>query len=80
MGSVTEEHAHQDIDDAAAMGFDGFALNIRNPTLDFVRDTLNYMFEYTRDNHPKFKLFISLDVWAYYGLYDWSPILRDFKG
>lgn len=57
-----EDHAHQDIKDAFAMGLDGFALNIGNPSQDFVRQTLGYLFDYARDNYPKFKLFISIDL------------------
>ncbi|GME42242.1 Glycoside hydrolase family 71 [Neofusicoccum parvum] len=66
------------------MGLDGFAMNIGDPTQPFVRDTMNYMFDYTRDKYPKFKLFFSLDLWASGGagkkLADYDSLLRDFMG
>lgn len=58
------EHVHTDIDDAAAMGLDGFALNVGDPTQSYVTDLFNNMFDYARDNHPDFKLFLSMDLWA----------------
>ncbi|KAK0638185.1 Glucan endo-1 [Lasiodiplodia hormozganensis] len=84
VGTVTAAHAQQDIKDAAAMGLDGFALNIGDPTQPFVRDALNKMFDFTRDKYPKFKLFFSLDLWASGGagkrLGDYDSLLRDFMG
>jgi len=66
------------------MGLDGFALNIGDPTQDYVRTTLNYMFDYTRDNHPDFFLYISMDTWAAGNANKWPvdyyQILADFKG
>ncbi|EKG13545.1 Glycoside hydrolase family 71 [Macrophomina phaseolina MS6] len=66
------------------MGLDGFALNIGDPTQPFVRRTLDSMFNYTRDRHPKFKHFFSLDLWAAGGagkrLEDYDGLLRDFMG
>lgn len=50
VGTVTSQHAQQDIADAANMVFDGFALNVSDPAKDFVLDTFNDMFDYTRDN------------------------------
>ncbi|OJD32584.1 glycoside hydrolase family 71 protein, partial [Diplodia corticola] len=84
VGTVYEEHAHQDIKDASAMGLDGFALNIGDPSQNFVRQTLNYMFDHARDNYPGFKLFISMDLWAAgsakKGLDDFDDLLRDYMG
>lgn len=86
MGNVYEDHAHQDIDDAAALGLDGFALNVGDPTPSYVRQTFDYMFDYARDNHPDFKLFISLDLWAEGNAFNaveidqYSDLLRDFLG
>jgi len=66
------------------MELDGFALNIGDPALPWVRDTLNYMFDYTRDNFPDFKLFISMDVWATksggWDVHNFDKLLGDFKG
>ncbi|KKY13309.1 putative glycoside hydrolase family 71 [Diplodia seriata] len=84
VGTVYEDHAHQDIKDASAMGLDGFALNIGDPSQTFVRQTLNYMFDHARDNYPDFKLFISMDLWAAgsakKGLDDFDDLLRDYMG
>lgn len=46
------------------MGLDGFALNVGDPTQPYVLDTFNSIFDYTRDKHPNFKLFLSMDCWA----------------
>lgn len=66
------------------MGLDGFALNIGDPTQPFVRQALNYMFDYTRDKYPKFNHFFSLDLWESGGagkkLGDYDSLLRDFMG
>ncbi|OCL08544.1 glycoside hydrolase family 71 protein [Glonium stellatum] len=87
VGTVTEAHAHQDIDDAVAMGLDGFALNIGDPTQPYVRNTLNYMFDYTRNNYAgRLWLYFSLDIWAsgnagrgIYPTNDYHALLQEFK-
>ena len=44
------------------------------------------MFDYARDNHPHFKLFISMDLWAEGNAFNkveidqYYDIFRDFKG
>lgn len=63
VGSVTQEHAHQDIDDAKAMGLDGFALNVGDPTPSWVQDTLHDLLGYA-EYVGGFKLYISMDVYA----------------
>ncbi|PYH94657.1 putative glucan endo-1,3-alpha-glucosidase agn1, partial [Aspergillus ellipticus CBS 707.79] len=60
VGTVRQEHAQKDIDDAKALGFDGFALNIGDATQDFVSSTLSYMFPYAES--VGFKLYVSMDV------------------
>ena len=67
------------------MGLDGFALNVADPSQAFVRQLFNYMFDYARDNHPTFKLFMSMDLWALGVPRDeeldlYHDLLRDFKG
>ncbi|KAI0006688.1 glycosyl hydrolase family 71-domain-containing protein [Xylariaceae sp. FL0662B] len=62
VGDSTTEHRHQDILDAKAMGLDGFSLNIGDPTQDFVRSSLNDMFDFAAAND--FTLHISMDLWA----------------
>lgn len=44
------------------MGLNGFSLNIGDPTQDFVRSTLNDMFDFAASND--FTLHISMDLWA----------------
>jgi hypothetical protein len=87
VGTVTTAHAQQDIAEAAAMGLDGFALNVADPREDFVVDAFNSMFDYARDNYPDFKLYFSLDLWALGNalggppvLSEYDAILTDFKG
>ncbi len=43
IGNTYEANAQQDIDSAAALGLDGFALNILDPAQPFVRQSLNYV-------------------------------------
>ncbi|MCJ1312879.1 hypothetical protein MMC25_006555 [Agyrium rufum] len=63
VGTITQDHARQDIDDAKAMSLDGFALNIGDATQAFVDDALHDLFGYA-ENVGGFKLFISMDVSA----------------
>lgn len=60
------------------MGLDGFALNLGSPTESFSRDVFDYIFDYTRDNHPDFKLFISMDLWSPKNLSDFDQFFTDF--
>ena len=46
VGNVNEDHAHMDIDNAKRMGIDAFALNIGDPRTDFVKTTMDRMFDY----------------------------------
>ncbi|KAH7046817.1 glycosyl hydrolase family 71-domain-containing protein [Macrophomina phaseolina] len=78
VGTINEDHVHQDVDDAAAMGLDGFALNMGSPLEPFSRAVFDYMFDYTRDNHPDFKLFISMDLWSAKNLSDFDQFFTDF--
>lgn len=65
MGDSTREHRTQDVDDAVAMGIDGFSMNIGDPDEDFVGDSLATMMDYARDEYPdKFYIHISMDLWA----------------
>ncbi|KAM0470410.1 hypothetical protein ACHAPX_009940 [Trichoderma viride] len=62
LGYITEDHAHKDIDDAMAMGLDGFAINIGDPTGGYVNESLGYLFGY--GNYVGFKMFVSMDLAA----------------
>jgi len=63
VGTITQDHAHQDIDNAKAMGLDGFVLNVGDPTQPFVDVTLHYLFGYA-EYISSFSLYISMDVYA----------------
>ncbi|OJD39955.1 glucan endo-alpha-glucosidase agn1 [Diplodia corticola] len=82
VGTTTEPHVHTDIDDAAAAGLDGFALNIGDPRASYVTDTISYMFDYTASNHPDFHLLFSLDLAAATGagasLSDYNALLTQY--
>lgn len=51
-----------------------------------MRTSMNYMFGYARDNHPNFKLFVSMDLYAAgnaspkQSVSDYHDLLRDFMG
>ncbi|KAG9229042.1 putative glucan endo-1,3-alpha-glucosidase agn1 [Amylocarpus encephaloides] len=62
MGGITEDHIKQDIDDAMNVGFDGFGINIGDPTQSWIPTPLENLFGYAETRG--FKLFISLDVSA----------------
>ncbi|KAM6517640.1 hypothetical protein FSOLCH5_008607 [Fusarium solani] len=67
LGDITEEHAHKDIDDAIAMGLDGFVLNVGYPKLDWVSNTLSHLYgyaDYLAGQGNKFRLALSLDLYA----------------
>lgn len=80
VGTVFEDHVKKDVDDAAAMGLDGFALNIGDPNGAETRALLGNIMDYAASNHPEFKMFISMDMWSPKNLSDFDDILRDFLG
>ncbi|EQB48340.1 hypothetical protein CGLO_12428 [Colletotrichum gloeosporioides Cg-14] len=63
VGTITAEHARKDIESAKATGFDGFALNIGDPTASFIDTSLGYLFD-AADSIGGFGLYVSMDVWA----------------
>ena len=56
----TTDHAKRDIVDAQAMGFDGFALNVRLPNEDWAISCIDQLFAAAAGTG--FKLFFSLDM------------------
>ncbi|CAF9933479.1 MAG: hypothetical protein ALECFALPRED_005605 [Alectoria fallacina] len=89
VGSVNEAHVQQDIDNAIAIGLDGFALNIGDPTEPYVNTTLVSLFDYAWGKD--FKLFVSMDLTASgaactagrsccNGPSDYDSILSEFLG
>jgi glucan endo-1,3-alpha-glucosidase len=79
---VTQAHALKDVQDALALGFDAFALNVADPTAQYSLDTLTSLF--TAANTAGFKLFISMDLAAAANLgktiSDFNTLINDFKG
>ncbi|EHL00387.1 putative Glucan endo-1,3-alpha-glucosidase agn1 [Glarea lozoyensis 74030] len=62
MAGATQAHLQQDIDDAMGAGFDGFALNIGDPTGSWMTTPLAQLFKYAETKG--FKLFFSMDLYA----------------
>ncbi|KAI0854999.1 glycoside hydrolase family 71 protein [Xylaria cubensis] len=56
------DHAQQDIQQAAAAGFDAFALNIGAPGADWLKSAVTQLFNYA-DSRNDFKLFFSFDFY-----------------
>ncbi|KAF4958030.1 hypothetical protein FSARC_11127 [Fusarium sarcochroum] len=84
VGDSTAQHRQKDIKDAKAVGIDGFSLNIGKPNPDFVRSTMNDMFDFAAGQD--FGLHISMDVWAAgdvpdkKGVPDYKSLFVDFLG
>jgi glucan endo-1,3-alpha-glucosidase len=55
-------HAEQDIDQAQAIGFDAFKLNVGSPAADWALNTTDQLFTYAASGG--FKLFFSMDLGA----------------
>ncbi|RAH80211.1 hypothetical protein BO86DRAFT_433973, partial [Aspergillus japonicus CBS 114.51] len=64
VGTTTKDHIHQDVNDAIAMGLDGFALNVQCPTDAFAKDLIQEMGRYIEAQKLQFGIFISMDVYA----------------
>ncbi|KAI0976630.1 glycoside hydrolase [Xylaria arbuscula] len=56
------DHAQQDVEQAAAAGFDAFALNIGAPSADWLISAVTQLFNYA-DTRDDFKLFFSFDFY-----------------
>jgi hypothetical protein len=52
------------VDDAIAMGLDGFALNIQCPSADYAGSLVQKMSHYIVKQNYDFRIFISMDVYA----------------
>ncbi|TVY88433.1 Mutanase [Lachnellula willkommii] len=78
VGSITDAHALQDINDAITMGLDAFALNVADPNASYVAPALSSLFSHAKDRG--FKLFLSMDLYAKGGgaLSDYDYILNDY--
>ncbi|TVY25040.1 Mutanase [Lachnellula hyalina] len=78
VGTITDAHALQDINDAIAMGLDAFALNVADPSASYVAPALTSLFSHAKDRG--FKLFLSMDLSAKGGgsLSDYDYIFTDY--
>jgi hypothetical protein len=67
VGNTDSDHVGTDIEDAIAMGLDGFALNIQCPGTDFADQLVTDMWSYIVNNvqsDRQFSVMISMDVYA----------------
>jgi glucan endo-1,3-alpha-glucosidase len=71
-------HAEADIDDAQAMGFTAFALDLLQPAESFTTSTVDQLFTYAATTG--FKLFFSIDASSDSNLDDYIPLLTDYLG
>ncbi|CAM1506137.1 Fc.00g057780.m01.CDS01 [Cosmosporella sp. VM-42] len=82
VGGISQAHVQTDIDNAISVGFDGFALNVGDPTADYTKTTIDYLFNYAATKN--FKLFISMDIAQLNGLGknlgDYYPLLSGHLG
>ncbi len=60
VGSINDtDHVRQDVDQAISVGFDAFALNVGHPAESWAVNTVQQLFDYTKDK--SLKLFFSFD-------------------
>ncbi|KAI0007209.1 glycoside hydrolase family 71 protein [Xylariaceae sp. FL0662B] len=71
------DHAKKDIDGAASVGFDAFALNVGYPDKDFVKNTAQQLFDYAGSKN--FKLFFSFDFYATSDISAHKKLFDQFK-
>lgn len=84
VGDADSAHRQKDIQDAKAVGIDGFSLNIGKPDRTFVRESLDDLFKFGAEEG--FGLHISMDLWAAgdlpdrKGVTDYKQLFTDFLG
>ncbi|KAF4459386.1 glucan endo- -alpha-glucosidase agn1 [Fusarium albosuccineum] len=78
IGTVNEGsgHAELDVDQAQALGFDAFALNIGRPGEPWARTTIRQLFDYA--DSKDFKLFFSLDFHQTADINEYTQLVSDF--
>lgn len=54
-------------------------MNVGDPAQPFVTDLFNSMFGYVEANHPNFKLFLSMDLWALGNAYGTDPDITKYS-
>lgn len=60
VGTITDAHCQQDVQDAQSLGVDAFALNLHTATASWATDTVQSLFKWA--NIYGFKLFFSFDM------------------
>ncbi|KAG9250283.1 glycoside hydrolase [Emericellopsis atlantica] len=80
VGGIIEgtDHAARDIDDASALGFDAFALNIGAPNAGWATGAIKQLFDYA--DQTDFKLFFSVDFYQESNMDAYSKLLQDYVG
>lgn len=80
VGSLTSgtNHAELDIEQAQAMGFDAFALNVGAPNADWAQSAVQQLF--TVAQQKNFKLFFSLDFIQDGSYQDFQNLLQGYLG
>ena len=61
---ASTDHAAQDVQQAMAMGLDGFAMNVGAPGQDFAKSTVQQLFDAASSSGGVFNLFFSFDLVA----------------
>ncbi|MCJ1440658.1 MAG: hypothetical protein MMC23_001144 [Stictis urceolatum] len=70
------DHAQQDVSQALAMGFKGFAMNVGQPTQPWARTTIQSLFDAA--SGTDFQLFFSMDIYGDGTLSDFTQLVSDF--
>ncbi|TGJ88363.1 hypothetical protein E0Z10_g483 [Xylaria hypoxylon] len=73
------DHAQQDIEQAAAAGFDAFALNIGQPAAGWLTSAVHQLFDYA-DTRNDFKLFFSFDFYQTGDINAHAALYTQFAG
>ena len=71
-------HAELDIDEAIAVGFDAFALNVGQPNQPWAQSTVSQLFNYATSKN--FKLFFSIDLFQYENINDFTTMVNQYLG
>ena len=77
VGTTTADHAKQDIQDAMAVGLDGFAMNVGQPTQDFAKTCVQELFDGAQGTN--FTLFFSFDLLQDQNLPDHIALFNQFQ-
>ncbi|KND86300.1 Mutanase [Tolypocladium ophioglossoides CBS 100239] len=78
IATVNPDNAQKDIDQAKALGFDAFALNIGQPSAPWAVGTVKALFDYA--DSTGFKLFFSLDFYQTADLNAYTDLLKGYIG